>query len=39
MCTESQLNQIVEPMVECYTSVYGNDIVAIVRGPRLASGG
>lgn len=38
MCTESQLSQIVEAMVECYRSVYGNDIVDIALYGSYARG-
>ncbi len=38
MCRESQLHDIVEVMVECYRTVYGNDIVDIVLYGSYARG-
>ena len=38
MCTQSQLNEIMKAMVECYRSVYGNQIVDIVLYGSYARG-
>ena len=38
MCTQSQLNEIMKVMVECYRSVYGNQIVDIVLYGSYARG-
>ncbi len=38
MCRESQLNDIVKVMVECYRAVYGRDIVDIVLYGSYARG-
>lgn len=38
MCTEMQLNKIINAMVECYRVVYGRDIVEIVLYGSYARG-
>ena len=38
MCTQFQLNEIMKAMVECYRSVYGNQIVDIVLYGSYARG-
>lgn len=38
MCTESQLNNIIKTMVECYREVYGNTLVDIILYGSYARG-
>ena len=38
MCTQFQLNEIMKAMVECYRSVYGDQIVDIVLYGSYARG-
>ncbi len=38
MCTQFQLNEIMKAMVECYRSVYGNQVVDIVLYGSYARG-
>lgn len=38
MCTQSQLNEIMKAMVECYRNVYANQIVDIVLYGSYARG-
>lgn len=38
MCTEAQINRILKAMVECYRTVYGDEIVDIVLYGSYARG-